>query len=123
MLFPMDQSDDQPVDQPDDQPDLDDPRLEKAIREQASQQIRRGFLFLIIGIGLCFYCRAQVEGAMPELTRETMLDLKDPGILYKYGMWASLLVAYIGGVMIYAHRRNLKESDARNDSDALESHN
>jgi hypothetical protein len=46
---------------------------------------------------------------MPELTLENMFQLDDPGIRYKYGMWASVLVAYIGGLEITVHYRLLKK--------------
>lgn len=90
--------------------------LEKALREECRRAIRRGISYLIIGVALCYLCIQFAGGPMPELTLENMLDLSEPGIRYKYGMWASLVVAYIGAVEIYTHyrlRKPLKASSKR----------
>jgi|AJXC01.1.fsa_nt_gi hypothetical protein len=83
--------------------------LKKALHEQSSRKIRRGLLLLVGGVALCYSCVQLAAGPMPELTLENMFQLDDPGIRFKYGMWASLLVAYIGGLEITVHYRLLKK--------------
>ena len=87
----------------------DDDLLQEAIAATAKKGSRRGILFMIIGVILGVACYQTIEGSAPTLTEDNMFDLGNPNIRYKYGMWASGLIAYTGAVMIYG-ARNLQKN-------------
>ena len=78
--------------------------LQNAIVAETTRSNRRGILFLIIGVMLGIACYQLMDGPAPTLTEENMFDLGNPNILYQYGMWASGLITYTGGMMIYSAR-------------------
>jgi hypothetical protein len=51
-----------------------------------------------------------VEGQMPELTIDNMLDFDNPRIVSQYQLWGSLLVTYVGGMIIFVNIRLRKQS-------------
>jgi hypothetical protein len=81
-----------------------DSLLKQALVATTKRGIRRGILCLIVGVILCVTCYQLIEGPAPTLTEDNMFDFANPNIRYKYGMWASGLVAYIGIVLLFVHR-------------------
>ena len=92
----------------DSEPSYDD-LFQQALAVGTKRGIRRGILFLIVGMVLGVACYQMIEGPAPTLTEDNMFDLGNPNMRYKYGMWASGLIAYTGAVMIYG-ARNLQKN-------------
>ena len=86
-----------------------DSSLKQALAAAIKRGIRRGILFLIVGVVLGVTCYQLIEGPAPTLTEDNMFDFANPNIRYKYGMWASGMVAYIGIVLLFVHRGMRKQ--------------
>ena len=87
----------------DSEPSYDD-LFQEALAAATKRGIRRGILFLIVGVVLGVACYQMIEGPAPTLTEDNMFDLGNPNIRYKYGMWAAVFVTYTGAIMIFSHR-------------------
>ena len=88
-----------------------DDLFQQALAAGTKRGIRRGILFLIVGVVPGGACYQMIEGPAPTLTEDNMFDLGNPNIRYKYGMWASMFITYTGAILIYTHRsmqKNLK---------------
>lgn len=88
-------------------PEAEDPSV---LLERTSREIRKGIITLIVGVILFVASYLAVEGQMPELTLDNMLDFENARILSQYQLWGSLLVTYVGGMIIFVNVRLRKQS-------------
>jgi hypothetical protein len=91
-------------------PEADEVVDPSVLLARTSREIRKGVITLIVGVILFVVSYLAVEGQMPELTIENMLDFDNPRILSQYQLWGSLLVTYVGGMIIFVNIRLRKQS-------------
>ncbi len=93
-------------------PEADDVAIQRALLERTSREIRKGVIILIVGVTLFVFSYLAVEGQMPELTLDNMLDFENARIRSQYQLWGSLLVTYVGGMIIFVNIRLRKQTQA-----------
>ena len=91
-------------------PEADEVADPSVLLDRTSREIRKGIIILIVGVILFVVSYFGVEGKMPELTLDNILDFDNARIVSQYQLWGSLLVTYVGGMIIFVNIRLRKQT-------------